>query len=178
ALSFAEEWLPITSADITRLSSAIASHYLAELYLWQTRYGDAAEKARKVVENPNYQLITSRYGIRANEPGVPFMDQFYDGNIMPSEGNTEALWVFPNTEVDNVLGQYSNSMRRTWVSAYYNMNIDIKPAYGGRGLGRAALTSWVFSLYEPQDDRFSEHAVRKYYVDRSGDTILTQMEKS
>lgn len=171
---FAEQWLPNNSRDVVRLSSAIASHYLAELYLWQGRNGDAEAKARAVIENPNYKLITSRYGVRASQPGVPFMDQFYNGNIMPSEGNTEALWVFPNTEEDNILGQSNNTMRRTWTSAYHNLNIAITPEYGGRGLGRAAITSWVFSLYEPEDHRYSEHAVRKSYVTRAGATIVTQ----
>lgn len=175
---FAEQWLPDNSNDVIRLSSAIASHYLAELYLWQGRNEEAEAKARAVIENPNYKLITARYGVKASQSGNAFMDQFYNGNIMPSEGNTEALWVFPNTEEDNVLGQSRNTMRRTWISAYYNLNIDISPEYGGRGLGRAAITSWVFSLYESQDDRFSEYAIRKRYVTKTGSTITTQMSKA
>lgn len=106
------------------------------------------------------------------------MDQFYDGNILPSEGNTEALWVLPNTPVDNVSGRYNNSMRRTWVSAYNNLGVDYSPEYGGRGIGRAAITAWVFSIYEPQDDRFSEYAIRKSYVDRNGRTIVCDMNAS
>jgi hypothetical protein len=103
------------------------------------------------------------------------MDQFYDGNIRPSQGNTEALWVFPNSAVDNQLGQYTNVMRRTWVSAYNNLNIAYTPEYGGRGIGRAGITAWVFSIYEAQDDRFSEYAIRKRYVTRTGSTIVCDM---
>lgn len=177
-LLFAEQWLPDNSKDVTRLSKVIAQHYLAELYLWQNKPSLAEIKAKAVIDNANYSLITSRYGVKKNEPGCPFMDQFYDGNILPTEGNTEALWVFPDSEVDNLLGRYHNSMRRTWIPAYNNLDIAYSPEYGGRGIGRAAITAWVFSIYEPQDDRFSEHAIRKSYVTRTGATIVCDMDKS
>lgn len=175
---FAEQWLPDNSQDVTRLSKAIAQHYLAELYLWENRPAEAEVKARAVVSNTNYKLITTRYGIKAAQPGCAFMDQFYNGNILPSQGNKEALWVFPNSEVDNQLGQYTNCMRRTWVSAYNNLNIAYSPEYGGRGIGRAGLTAWLFSIYEPQDDRFSEYAIRKRYVTRTGSTVVCDMGKA
>lgn len=177
-LLFAETWLPDNSNEVDRLSSAIASHYLAELYLWQDRNDEAETKARAIINNPNYKLITQRYGVKAGEPGNPFMDQFLPGNILPLEGNTEALWVFPNTEDELNLGQYSNSMRRTWVSAYHNLGVPVTPENGGRGIGRAGITAWVFSIYESQDDRFSEHAIKKSYTTNSGSTIVTQMAKS
>lgn len=177
-LLYAEEWLPNNSNDVTRLSKAIAQHYLAELYLWQGRPQEAEAKARAVVDNPNYKLITERYGVKKNEPGCPFMDQFYDGNIKPSQGNTEALWVFPNSDIDNLLGRYNNSMRRTWLPRYNNLDIPYTPEYGGKGIGRAAITAWVFTIYEDEDDRFSEYAIRKSYVDRKGKTVICDMEEA
>ncbi|MBU2704281.1 hypothetical protein Ga0466249_005442, partial [Sporomusaceae bacterium BoRhaA] len=48
-LLFAEEWLPDNSKDVTRLSKAIAQHYLAELYLWQNKPAQAEVKARSVL---------------------------------------------------------------------------------------------------------------------------------
>lgn len=177
-LLFAETWLPDNSKDVTRLSKVIAQHYLAELYLWQNRAVEAEKKARMVLENTNYKLITERYGVRLNEPGCAFMDQFYDGNILPHQGNTEALWVFPNSVVDNLLGRYNNTMRRTWIPTYNNVDVPYTPEYGGRGIGRAAITAWVFSIYEGHDDRFSEYAIRKEYVTRKGVKIVCDMEKS
>ncbi len=175
-LLFAEEWLPDNSDDVTRLSSAIASHFLADLYLWQGRNAEAEAHARLVVDNPNYKLITERYGVKSGLPGNAFMDQFYQGNILPAQGNTEALWLLPNTTVDQALGQYQNSMRRTWVPSYYNLNVPINVENGGRGIGRAAITAFVFSLYEPTDDRYSEYAVRKKYITNTGSTIITQTD--
>ncbi|MCD8167161.1 MAG: RagB/SusD family nutrient uptake outer membrane protein [Bacteroides sp.] len=175
-LLFAAEWLPVYSGKVEILSRAVAQHYLAELYLWMNRPSDAEKYARLVVDNPNYKLITERYGVNRNEPGCPFMDQFLDGNILPGNGNTEALWVFPNTPVDGTQGQYGNSMRRSWISAYHNLGIPITPQYGGRGLGRASITAWVFSLYEEQDDRFSEYAIHKAYVVNDKITLPCDMD--
>lgn len=177
-LLFAEKYLPDNADDVTRLSRVIAQHYLAELYLWEERDAEAEAKARAVVENPNFSLITQRFGVKKNEPGCPFMDQFYNGNILPSQGNTETLWAFPNSEVDKQLGQYTNVMRRSWVVAYNNLSVPYSPEYGGRGLGRLAITAWVFSIYEPQDDRFSEYAVRKKYVDKNGKTVVCDLTKN
>lgn len=176
-LLFAAKYLPDYSEDVTVFSNIVAQHYLVELYLWQNRNADAVTWGKLAVSTPNYKLITERYGIKKDQPGCAFMDQFYDGNILPSEGNTEALWVLPNTTTDKVNGRYPNSMRRTWVSAYNNLGVDYSPEYGGRGIGRAAITAWAFSIYEPQDDRFSEYAVRKKYVDRKGTEINCHMLK-
>ncbi len=177
-LLFAEKWLPDNSRDVTRLSRTIAQHYLAELYLWMNKPIEAEAKAKAVINNTNYKLITTRYGVKRGEAGCAFMDQFYDGNILPTQGNTEALWVFPNSPIDNLPGQYGNCMRRTWVSAYNNLDVAYSPEYGGRGIGRAAITAWAFSIYEPQDDRFSEYAIRKKYITRTGTTIICDMSES
>lgn len=99
------------------------------------------------------------------------MDQFYSGNIMPTQGNTEALWVFPDTDVDLALGQYANAMRRGWIPTYYNKNIAYLPEYGGRGIGREGITAWALSIYEPKDDRYSSYALRRSYVDKTGATL-------
>src|SRR5690606_9964865 len=35
---------------------------------------------------------------------------------------------------------------------------------GGRGLARNSLTKWAIDLYEPQDHRGSNYAIRKYFI--------------
>ncbi|MCH7408684.1 RagB/SusD family nutrient uptake outer membrane protein [Belliella sp. DSM 111904] len=176
-LLLAEEYLPHVSNSVLNLSGAIASHYLAEMYLWMDMPEQARDKASTVVYGGDFSLTTSRFGVRANEPGVPFMDQFYDGNITRDQGNREALWIFPNSDVLNLPGASSNSMRRSWV-INYNGYAPFTPENGGRGIGRLAISAWAFSIYEPQDDRFSEYAVRKFYIGFDGDTIRTHMEPS
>src|SRR5690606_28547076 len=41
------------------------------------------------------------------------------------------------------------------------------PQRGGIGIGREQPTKWAINLYEPQDDRGSNYAIRKYYILRT-----------
>ncbi|HEU4632284.1 MAG TPA: RagB/SusD family nutrient uptake outer membrane protein [Gemmatimonadaceae bacterium] len=162
-LLFAEAHLPEVTTDASRLSKAVAQHYLAELYLAMDRPAEAQAKAEAVINSGKYQLITERYGVQATQPGVPFMDQFLDGNVNRDEGNTEALWVLQWEQ--NVAGGGSNIMRRYWTNRYYNIRgLAVSAENGGRGIGRLAPTQWALDLYEPGDDRGSAFAIRKYYI--------------
>ncbi|WP_066222947.1 RagB/SusD family nutrient uptake outer membrane protein [Formosa haliotis] len=179
-LLFAEEYLPDDYSNPLILSSAVAQHYLAELYLTMGGLDNnikAEQKAEAVINNPNFRLITERYGENIKEPGVPFMDQFGEKNALPSEGNTETLWTFLNAA--DLTGTAEIAMRRTWVNRFYNLTTDDKWAfsqYGGRGLGRAMHTLYVENLYEDQDDRYSEYAYSKYYLkEEGGDTVYTKV---
>lgn len=179
-LLFAEENLPANYNDAVILSSAVAQHYLAELYLTMggdANYKKAEAKAEAAIANPNFELMTERFGVNKNEPGVPFMDQFEEGNALASSGNRETLWAFLNA-VD-LPGSQDVTMRRTWVMRYYNLTKDDTWAYsqyGGRGIGRASHTLYVEDLYEDQDDRYSEYAISKYYLEREGgDSIFTKV---
>ena len=173
-LRFAEQHLPETINDAGRLVKAVAQHYLAEMYLTDTHdMPDSAEFfAEKVTQGGLYSLITERYGVRANEPGIPYMDMFYDGNTNRHEGNTEALWVFQYEEDNIATGGVDNLMRRHWVNRYDRTSgIDITQEYGGRGMGYHTITKWAFDNFEPQDDRISEHAVRWYLIYTSGENV-------
>lgn len=173
-LLFAEQYLPDNYNNYTIPPKVVAQHYLAELYLAMNDPVKAEAKAKAVADNSNFCLDTIRYGIRASQPGVAFMDQFYDGNALPSEGNKEVLWVFINEP--DVIGAADNIMRRTWVNRYYNF-ATVCAEYGGRGIGRAAFTQWAHNLYEPTDDRFSEYAIAKSYIKKSdGSTVYTRVK--
>ncbi|MGV8095070.1 MAG: RagB/SusD family nutrient uptake outer membrane protein [Mangrovibacterium sp.] len=171
----AEPYLADNANDPQKIAKAVAQHYLAEMYVsvyydsgnQNTQALDSAQLfAGKVVTNPGYALITQRYGVNAANPGVPFMDQFLDGNVQPSQGNTEVLWWFINKADRTYKGAYGNAMRRGWVTEYDVQwkTVSVLPEWGGRGIAREGITPWAFSIYEPQDDRFSEYAIRKYYV--------------
>lgn len=171
-LLFAEQYLPPVQANAGSTSSATAQHYLAELYLILGQPDQAELKAQAAINNPNYHLITQRYGVRANEPGVPFMDQFYDGNALYAEGNTEALWAIPYSR--QIQGGGYNRMRRAWVIWYWqNPGVSTGFQTGGRGTGWYAFNKYGFDLYEEQDDRYSEFAVYRYVIKDNGDTLYT-----
>lgn len=169
-LLYAEQYLPeVPSAD-GKVGKAVAQHYLSELYLAMGEPAKAEEKAKAVINSGNYKLITERYGVRRNEPGVPFMDMFYEGNTNRSQGNTEALWVL-QLEKD-VIGGGDAIMRRYWVNRYYSLRgLQVSPEYGGRGIGRWSPTGWALSIYEPNDDRGSEYAIRWFYKMNNPGTV-------
>lgn len=162
-LKYAAEVLPNVTTDAARVSRAVANHYLAETYLALGRPADAEAAALAVINSGDYQLITQRYGVKANQPGVPFMDQFEDGNVNRSQGNTEALWVFQHQK--DTPGGGGSPMRRHWVNRYWNIpGVEISEEYGGRGIGSNVPTAWAIDNYEPQDDRGSHFAIRKFYL--------------
>jgi hypothetical protein len=163
-LLFAEANLPATSTLQGKLVKAVAQHYLAELYLETDQAAKAETEATAVINSGLYKLITQRYGVQANQPGVPFMDQFMDGNANRNQGNTEVLWTI---QLDRDLeGGGLNIMRREWVDRYYTLKgIDAsQPGYGGRGIGRISPTKWAIDIYDPQDDRGSPFALRKFLI--------------
>lgn len=153
-----------------RASKVVAQHYLAELYLAMGDFQKAKDKAQAVISNPNYRLVTARYGTNASQPGTPFTDMFLDRNSNRSQGNTEALWVIQNEYLSP--GGDANIMRRWWVNRYNEIRVG-NPARtpitftvetGGRGLGRFAVTKYAFSVYEPNDHRGSGFAWRLFYL--------------
>lgn len=153
-----------------RASRVVAQHYLAELYLAMGDFQKARDKAQAVISNPNYRLVTARYGTNASQPGTPFTDMFLDRNSNRSQGNTEALWVIQNEYLST--GGDANIMRRWWVNRYNEIRVGnpVKTPVtftletGGRGLGRFAVTKYAFSVYQPNDHRGSSFAWRFFYL--------------
>jgi hypothetical protein len=187
---FAEDNLPVTSASDAQILQGVASHFLAELYLSMGQPDLAKAEALKVTTNPDYQLITSRYGVNANKPGTPFTDMFLDGNSLRSEGNTEALWTIQNEE--NITGgEGYNIMRRYWTNRYYSLKVkgtdgkstspvQVVAEAGGRGIGRLSPTRFEMNLFKGYpDDRGSIYAWHYFYLMNSkpptgysiGDTV-------
>lgn len=180
-LLFAEANLPATSTNPGKLVKAVAQHYLADLYLAIDQPAKAEAAAEAVINSGLYRLITQRYGVDASREGVPFLDQFKDGNVNRSQGNTEVLWALQLQQ--NVAGGGGNIMRRTWVTRYYTQpGLAVAHEYGGRGIGRLGITRAAINLYQPSDDRGTKFAIRRFYlINRTpppagrslGDTIFT-----
>ncbi|REL32947.1 RagB/SusD family nutrient uptake outer membrane protein [Rhodohalobacter sp. SW132] len=167
-LEFAEQYIPVEPINPGRLTKGAVQHYLAEMALVNDDPETALTWADAVINNSAYQLITERYGVRANQPGVPFMDMHYDGNTNRDEGNTESLWTFQYGY--DMTGAGEGISRRYHLTRYWNISIDgvnpfqITHERGGQGYGRGSITKFALELYEQQDDRFSEHAMRTFFV--------------
>ncbi len=97
-LQFAVDNLPHVSereAD-GRLTTAAASHSLAEVYIMLEQWDNAINEASKVINDPDYALMTERFGTRSDEPGDVFWDLFRrDNQNRNGRGgfNSEAIWV-------------------------------------------------------------------------------------
>ena len=160
-LLYASEHLPVVPALDGKVGKAVADHYLAEHYLRVNDPVKAEQYARAVIAGP-YSLITQRYGNTDYPMGCAFLDQFRDGSASRSQGNTESLWTL-QLEFE-VPGGGQNIMRRYWVNRYYSIRgLQTSADFGGRGLGRLAITKWALDLYEPQDDRGFACAIRQDY---------------
>lgn len=163
-LLYAEANMAETSLNAARFPRAVATHYLAELYLTIGDNTKAKQKAQSLVNNSLYKLVTARYGVNKSLPGTPFTDMFIDGNSNRSEGNTEALFVLQNEYLS--AGGENSIMRRSWVNRYERILVGGKTPFtfsvenGGRGIGRFGITKYALSVYSPNDERGSEFALR------------------
>lgn len=167
-LLFAEANMADPAPSAARFPKAVATHYLAELYLATGDFAKAKAKAQTLVNGSLYKLVTARYGVNRTLPGTPFTDMFLDGNSNRSEGNTEALWVIQNEYLAQ--GAENVIMRRWWVNRYERISvggrlpITFSVENGGRGIGRFGVTRYALSVYGPTDDRGSYHAWRLFYL--------------
>lgn len=167
-LIFAEKAVPVEPIMRGRISKGAVQHYLSEMYLVIKKPDSALYWADKVIENSQYQLITERFGVRKDQPGVPFMDMFYEGNENRNQGNTEALWVWQFAQ--DIQGGGRNITRRFHISRYRSWVIDgvtpfqVTTERGGSGNSRQSLTKFAIDLYENHDHRASNYALRKYYI--------------
>jgi len=173
---FAEANLDETSPNGGKVVKGVATHYLAELYLTIGDNALAMAKAQDLITNGPFRLITSRYGVKASQPGTPFTDIFLDGNSNKSEGNSEALWVMQH-ELE-VNGGGDNIMRRWHRGRSQDIKVDgvsgaiiFSVENGGRALERISPTRYALELYEPSDHRGGRFAFRDYEVLNNPDIV-------
>lgn len=94
-LEFAVNNLPtIENVDTSgRISKAAAYHILAEVYISLKEWDKAIAAANWVISNPDFELMTERFGRRTNVPETNvFWDMFQRGNVDWQEGNKETIW--------------------------------------------------------------------------------------
>lgn len=146
----------------------MAMHLLAEAYLRMGKPALAEQQAQAVINSGKFALSTTRFGVKANQPGDPFADLFLYGNQRRSQGNREVIWTLEMENPSVVTGGITNSpqQRRVWVAAYYQITgMKITDSLGGRGLARLRLNNWViYQLYEDNDMRNSPYNFRRRYT--------------
>lgn len=105
-LEFAVQWMPtVDKLDGGRAPRAAAYHVLAEVNIGLKDYEAAIAAASNVINDPNFGLMTERFGVRKDftftgwdyqGPQEPWGDVYWDlfqiGNMNWKEGNREAIW--------------------------------------------------------------------------------------
>lgn len=152
-LTFAAEHLPeITNVSMEgRVSKAVAYHLLSEIYLITQNWQGAITAATAVIDNPNFNLMTQRFGKRADDPGDVYWDLFRRDNQNRSSGNRESLWV---RQYEHLVAGGGTSSRwavqgQTWYSTLQDANgvalfvVPVTAEFGGRGVGILTNTDYM-----------------------------------
>ncbi len=190
---FAMNNLPVRRDNNSKISGAMAAHYLGELYLAESKSDKAVEVLKPVCEGTDYSLMTERFGKNAQNDGCAFIDVFR--SPMYADGNREVIFAFLNTEEENSsAGTAEVYMKSSYKNYYSNDNI-IKgsnkqdPRYtskegtwtqvfwsnnGGKGAGRCVPSLGALRLYNYKnqgqvDDRISDYAMVWTIKDRGAD---------
>lgn len=152
-----------------RANKAMAQQLLAEAYLRMGEPAKAEVQCTAIINSNDFNLITTRYGVKANEPGDPFSDMFIPGNQRRSQGNREAIWVMEVENPTDVPGGSTGNpqQRRNWGAQYHSVTGGgMLPAdsLGGRSIARMRLNNWVlYGLYDNGDMRNSKYNIRREF---------------
>jgi len=154
-----------------RVTKAAANHLLAELYIITGDYDKAIAASSSVINDPNYSLMTTRFGTRSDEPGDPYWDLFRRGNQNRNGGmNTESIWVAQYEYLVDGGGRGSN-LCRFLIPLYWQLTGDSdgvslffghSSKYGGRGIGWMAPSDYMLNQIwedDPDDMRNSENNI-------------------
>ncbi|MDW7692410.1 RagB/SusD family nutrient uptake outer membrane protein [Flammeovirgaceae bacterium SG7u.111] len=157
-----------------RANQSMARQLLGEAYLRTDEPALAEAQLSAIINSGRFSLVNSRYGVHAGDPGDPFSDMFYVGNLRRSQGNSEAIWVLEQENPTDVPGGSTGApqQRRVWGGSYHDIP-GMVPAdsLGGRGLARIRLNDWVlYGLYEDGDMRNSQYTIkRQHYFNNPGE---------
>ena len=154
-----------------RLTKAAANHLLAEIYIAVGEYDKAIAAASSVINDPNYALMTTRFGNRKDVPGDPYYDLFVRGNQNRNGNiNTESIWVAQYEYLADGGGRGSN-LCRFLVPLYWQLTGDSdgkslffghSNQHGGRGIGWMAASDYLLNQVwedDPNDMRNSEYNI-------------------
>ena len=161
-----------------RPNKSMASQLLAEVYL---RTGDnlkAEQEADAVIGSGDFNLISSRYGVKSSQPGDAFSDMFIYGNQRRGQGNRESIWTMEIENPNIITGgaglatspifpgfQFAAPQhRRVWGNRYHQQaGMLLCDSLGGRGISRIAVTNYVLNNYGAGDMRNSQFNIRRDY---------------
>ncbi len=181
-LEFAATNLPaITEVADGKVSNAAANHILAEIHLATGQNDKAINAASTVINDPNFGLMTERFGSRKGEPGDLYWDLFRRGNQNRSAGNTESIFVI-QFELDVIGGALQSTTNSGSYMAERNfapLTRDIK-----RLDDKTAKANFLWPVSDQTGGRGVGYFVNTYYFtntiweDAEGNIDLTDIRNS
>jgi hypothetical protein len=188
-LEFASKWLPETvpANKEGRIVKAAADHLLSEVNISLHNYDSAIASANAVINSGLYQLMTTRFGTRKDQPGDVYSDLFIDGNQNRSSGNLESIYVWQIEDYTEGGGGTRNGNAAIRNMAPFLVHItDPNGASGfvptdslGRGVGRVRGTNYsIYDIWknDANDIRNSSFNFRrKFYYNNPKSTYFGQL---
>jgi hypothetical protein len=162
-LAAIEDLPEVTEVLPGRIAQAAAYHLLAEIYVATEQWQKAINAASEVINNPNYELMKSRFGSRASETGDVYWDLFRIGNQNRTSGNMETIWAiqaeFQTPGGGDETGARGFTLERAWGSRYHSLK-DPNGANGfevgdqyGRPVGWCTLTDYLaYDIWDIDQD--------------------------
>jgi hypothetical protein len=169
-LKFASLNLPaINVVQDGEINNLAAYHLLSEVYLAARQFQNALDAASIVISNPNVDLMTTRFGVKASDATKNvYWDLFQRGNQNRKNGtNKESLWVIQfETDVPGggavstgISGSYQ--MERHFAPQFLNFRLSgssvqpflypVSDYTGGRGIGWAIPTKYFSDVIWQSD---------------------------
>jgi hypothetical protein len=90
-LEFSVQWLPIKPRTLGDVPKGAANHLLTKVYLANSEFDKAIAAASSVIAGP-YALMTTRFGIDANDPSRNVMWDLHRYQNFNSPQNTETIY--------------------------------------------------------------------------------------
>lgn len=191
-LEFAVQWMgTVNEVKGGQAPRAAAYHLLSEINICLKDYDGAIAAASKVIDDPNFHLMTERYGSRVDfrfsgysyqgesQPwGDVYWDLFQEGNMNWKEGCKEAIW---NVEFDpKALGggnttQWGGNfgLERHWNPAWWDIKDKngesnwLKDTLCGRPVSSLTVTSYAATtIWEYKGDWDRDIRNSKYNIQR------------
>ena len=172
-LEFATQYLPVANDRDGTVSKAAADHLLAEIYMTQGEYDKSIEAASRIIDDPQYELMTTRFGNYSQEPGDVFWDLFRLGN-QNNSANKEVILAW-QMEYNVPGGEAVLRLQRIWGPFLERLlDPDGKPAlqkdqFLGRPVAFSRISHYLeYQIWESDwdnDIRNSEYNMqRSFYV--------------
>lgn len=143
-----------------KVNKQVAQHLLSEIYICLGMFDQAITTASAVIDYPEMQLMTDRFGSRKTEEGDVYWDLFRLNNQNRTSGNKEGLLVL-QYDYNNAGSSTSFNMPWAILPFYQNLKITAKDesgqdvsttaflgvtdGKGGRGVGWIQPTSYFFN---------------------------------